>query len=205
MSLIFYYSPMSTAVATHWVLEELKVPYEKVKLDIQAGDTKKPEFLKINPNGCVPALVHDGTAIFESAAIALYLGETFGVEKGLFPAPGPRRGEAMKWIVWTNVSLGGAIGREQFASSPRIPAEQHNAAAAAAAHAEAERLLGILDAALAGKTWLLGDAFSVADAHVGAFIGYAGMIGYDLKKFPNLAAWSARATGRPAFAEVMKP
>src|SRR5262249_14193766 len=67
MSLIFYYSPMSTAVATHWVLEELKIPYEKVKLDLQAGGTKKPDFLKINPNGVVPAIVHDGTAIFESA------------------------------------------------------------------------------------------------------------------------------------------
>lgn len=205
MSLTFYYSPMSTAVATHWVLEELKIPYEKVKLDIQAGDTKKPDYLKINPNGVVPAIVHDGTTIFESAAIVLYLGETFGVEKGLFPAPGPKRGEAMKWVVWMNVSLGSAISRQQYASSPRLPAEQHNAKAAEAARADAERLLGVLDAALAGKTWILGDSFSIVDAHMAAFIGYTGMIGYDLKKWPNLAAWNARASARPAFAEVMKP
>jgi len=205
MSLIFYYSPMSTAVATHWVLEELKVPYEKVKLDIQAGDTKKPDYLKINPNGVVPAIVHDGTVVFESAAIAIYLGETFGVEKGLFPAAGPKRGEAIKWIVWVNVTLGGAVSRQQYASSPRLPAEQHNAKAAEAARADAEKALGVLDAALANSPWLLGDTFSIADAHLSAFVGYTGMIGYDLKKFPKLADWNARASARPAFAEVMKP
>jgi glutathione S-transferase len=205
MSLIFYYAPMSTATATHWVLEELKVPCEKVKLDLKAGDTKKPDYLKLNPNGVVPALVHDGTAIFESAAIAIYLGETFGVEKGLFPAPGPQRGEALKWIVWVNVTLGGASGRYHYAASPHVPAEQHNAAAAAAARADVERYLGILDAALAGKTWLLGDAFSVADAHVAAFAAYMGMTGFDLKKYANLSAWTTRATARPAFAAVMAP
>ena len=205
MSLIFYYSPMSTAVATHWVLEELGIPYEKVKLDFQAGDTKKPEFLKVNPNGCVPAIVHDGKAIWESAAIAIYLGETFGVDKGLFPAPGPRRGAAMKWIVWANASLGIASARHQFASSPRVPAEQHNAAAAAAGAAEVERYLGVLDAALPGNSWLVGHSFSIADAHVGAFVAYIGMIGFDLKKYPNIANWQGRITARPAFAAVMKP
>jgi glutathione S-transferase len=111
----------------------------------------------------------------------------------------------MKWIVWTNVTFGGAIGRQQYASSPRLPAEQHNAAAAAAARADAERSLKILDGALSADGWLVGDAFSIVDAHVSAFVGYAGMIGYDLKQYPNLAAWNARASARPAFATVMQP
>jgi glutathione S-transferase len=205
MSLVFHYSPMSTAVATHWVLEELKVPYEKVKLDLQAGDTRKPAFLKLNPNGMVPVLVHDGTPIFESAAIAIYLGETFGVDKGLFPAPGPRRGEAMTWIVWANATLAATLARKLSASSPNVPAEQHNAKAAEAAGADVERYLGALDASLAGKSWLVGDAFSIADAHVAAFVGYAGMVGFDLDKHANVTAWNGRASARPAFAEVMKP
>jgi glutathione S-transferase len=205
MSLTFYYSPMSTAVATHWVLEELKIPYEKVKLDIQAGDTKKPDYLKINPNGVVPAIVHDGTTIFESAAIVLYLGETFGVEKGVFPAPGPQRGQAISWIVWTNVTLGGAMNRYQFSGSERIPEERRNAKAAAVARAETESALAILDGALAGKTWLVGDSFTLADAHVASFAAYAGMVGFDLKKYPNLQAWHARATARPGYAKSMQP
>ena len=105
MALTFYYAPMSTATITAIVLEELGIPYKSVKLDIKAGDTKKPDFLKLNPNGKVPLVVHDDIPIFESAAITMYLGEQFGVEKKLYPAPGPKRGEAMKWIVWSNVTL----------------------------------------------------------------------------------------------------
>lgn len=111
MSLTFYYAPMSTASVTEGVLAELGVPCERVKLDIGAGDTRKPHFLEVNPNGRVPAIVHDGTPIWESAAITMYLGETFGEDAGLYPAPGPKRGEAMKWITWGNVALAEAGGR----------------------------------------------------------------------------------------------
>jgi glutathione S-transferase len=204
MSLVFYYSPMSTAVITHWALEELGIPYEKVKVDF-ATDTKKPEFLKLNPNGAVPVVVHDGTPIFESAAIAIYLGETFGVEKGLFPAAGPQRGPALAWIVWANVTLGGAMNRYQHSASERIPAEQRNAKAAEVARADVERLFGLLDGQLSGKQWLVGDSFSLVDAHVAAFVSYAAMVGFDTKKHASLEAWRARATSRPAWAAAMQP
>jgi glutathione S-transferase len=204
MSLVFYYSPMSTAVVTYWVLEELGIPYEKVKVDF-ATDTKKPEFLKLNPNGVVPVIVHDGTPIFESAAISIYLGETFGVEKGLFPAAGPQRGQALAWIVWANVTFGGAVGRHQFSASERVPAEQRNAKAAEVARAEVEKLFGILDGVLNGKQWLVGDAFSIVDAHVAAFVGYSTFIGFDTKPHANLEAWRARTAARPAWAKVMQP
>ena len=157
MSLIFYYAPMSTASITEIVLEELGIPCEKVKLELQKGDTKKPEFLKLNPNGKVPTLVHDGTPIWESAAITIYLGETFGVDRGLFPAPGPRRGEAMKWIVWTNVTLGDAVMRFTRNTMEWTPAEQRNAKAGEAGKADIVSCLGVLDQSLAGKQYLVGD------------------------------------------------
>ena len=205
MSLVFYYSPMSTAVVTHWILEELGVPYEKVKLDFTAGDTKKAEFLKLNPNGAVPVIVHDGTPIFESAAIAIHLGETFGVEKGLFPAAGPKRGQAIGWIVWANVTLGGAMNRYQFSASERTPEEQRNAKAAEVARADVERLFKLLDGVLDGKQWLVGDGFSIVDAHVAAFISYSHFMGFDTKPYANLEAWRARTTARPAYATAMTP
>ncbi|MEX0270243.1 glutathione S-transferase family protein [Leptolyngbyaceae cyanobacterium UHCC 1019] len=111
MSLTFYYAPMSTSSVTEAVLAELGTPCERVKLDIRAGDTQKPEFLKINPNGRVPAIVHEGTPIWESSAITMYLGEIFGVDAKLYPEPEPKRGEAMKWITWSNVVLAEAGGR----------------------------------------------------------------------------------------------
>ena len=98
MSLVFHHAPMSTAVVTHWVLEELGVPYEKVKVDLKARDQDKPAFRALNPNGKVPTLVHDDIPIFESAAITLHLGETFGVERKLFPPPGTERARAMSWL-----------------------------------------------------------------------------------------------------------
>jgi glutathione S-transferase len=205
MSLVFYYSPMSSAVPTHWALEELGVPYEKVKIELQARDQDKPAFLALNPNGKVPLIVQDGTPIFESVAIAIHLGETFGVTKKLFPEPGLRRAEALKWLVWTNVSLGEALSRYVHNASDRIPAEQHNAKAAEVAKAEVEKLLGILDAALAGKTWLVGDSFSLVDVHVSSWAEYVGFHGFDSKRWPNIDAWKKRATARPAYAVAMKP
>jgi glutathione S-transferase len=205
MSLVFHFAPMSSAVTSHWVLEELGVPYDKVKLDLAAGDTRKPAHLAINPNGKVPVIVHDDVPIFESAAITIYLGETFGVARKLFPEPGLRRGQALAWIVWANVSLGGAFARVQFNSSPRIPAERHNAKAAEAARAETDDMLAVLDGALAKSTYLLGSEFTIVDAHVASWTAFMAMMGNDLKKHAHVEAWNARCTARPAFKTVMQP
>lgn len=202
MSLTFYYAPMSTATLTTLVIEELGVPVEKVKLDIQKGETKSPEFLKINPNGVVPCVVHDGAAIWESAALTIYLGETFGVDKGLYPPPGPRRGEAMKWIVWTNVTLGDAASRVFRNTTDWYPADQKNAAAGEAAQQDVARLLGILDAALGERPFLTGD-YTVADAHVHSICDWLRMMKMDFAPFANIAAWSDRCRARPAYQKVM--
>jgi glutathione S-transferase len=205
MSLVFYYAPLSSAVTVHWALEELGVPYEKVKLDLQARDQDKSDFRALNPNGKVPVLVHDGTPIFESVAILIHLGETFGVEKKLFPAPGLRRAEALKWLVWANVSLGGANTRYLNNSSSRVPAERHNAKAAEVAKAEVEDHLASLDRALAGKAWVVGDSFSLVDLHLAGFVGFLGMCGFDSKRWPNVDAWAKKCTARPGYALSMAP
>jgi glutathione S-transferase len=205
MALIFYYSPLSSAVTIHWALEELGVPYEKVKLDLQARDQDKEAYRALNPNGKVPLVVHDGMPIFESAAILLHLGEAFGVDKKLFPPPGLARAEAMKWIVWAGVSLSDAVSRLQTASSPRVPAERHNAKAAEAARADIERLVSILDAVLAKKSWLVGDAFSLADLFAASWASYLNMVGVDTKPWPHVEAWRQRTTSRPAYGIAMKP
>ena len=205
MSLVFYYAPQSSAVTVHWALEELGVPHEKVKVDLQARDQDKADFLALNPNGKVPLLVHDGTPIFESVAILIHLGETFGVEKRLFPAPGLRRAEALKWLVWANVSLGGANARYLHSSSPRFPAERHNAKAAEVAKAEVESCLTILDRALTGRPWVVGDSFSLVDLHLAGWVGFLGMCGFDAKRWPNVDAWATKCTARPGHASSMAP
>lgn len=203
MSLVFYRAPMSTATIIDLVLAELEVPHESVTLDIRAGDTRKPEYLKVNPNGRVPAIVHDGVAIWESAAITMYLGETFGVQKGLYPAEGTTRGIAMRWIVWTNVTFGDTVGRWTRNTSEWYPAEQKNAKAGEAAQADMQNCLRILDEALAGQDYLCGSNYTLADTHLNSFVDWLRMMKIDLSAYKNVDAWGKRCCARPAYARVM--
>lgn len=202
MSLKFYYAPMSTASITLLVLEELGVPCERVKLDLRSGDAKKPEFLKLNPNAKVPVLVHDGAVLWESAAITMYLGEMFGVEKKLYPPPGPKRGEAMKWIVWTNVTVFEAVGRYTRNTQEWAPAEQRNAKAGEAAKADVANCLRILDEALEGKQFLVGE-FTLADTHLNSLLDWVRHLGIDFAPYARLNAWTERCNQRPAYQRAL--
>ena len=203
MSLTFYYSPMSSATRIHWALEELGVPYEKVKVDLTAGDQRKPEFLALNPNGKVPLVVVDGVPIFESLAILIYLGEKYGVDSGLFPALGPERAEALKWMAWANVSLGDAISRIIRNLSDRLPAEQRNAAAGEAAKVELVNLWKIVDGALEGRDHLVGDHFTLVDLAVSGFVMVTARFGVDISSLKNVQRWSGPTMSRPAMGRVM--
>lgn len=207
MSLTFYFAPMSTAVITEGVIAELGIPCERVQLDLQAGDTRKPGFLAVNPNGRVPAIVHEGTAIWESAAITMYLGEVFGVDAKLYPALGPKRGEAMKWITWGNVTLGEAGGRLFASLQPGgdgavEPSSQRSAGAAEKAKRDLAACLAVLDGRLKGKPFLLGE-YSLVDTHVQSIVGWLGMMHVDLQPFANVTGWMKRCGERPALARLM--
>lgn len=202
MSLTFFYAPMSTASTVHWSLEELGIDYEAVRVDLKDPADKEAKLGPVNPNRRVPVLVHDGVAIFESAAIQIYLGETFGVEAGLYPALGPERGRAMKWIVWANVSLGEAVTRHMRHTSDLYPKEQQNAAAGRAAREDIDTLLGMLEAELSGP-YLLGDSISLVDFHLGSFMQWLGFCGIDFGPFPKIAAWSERCSDREANRKLM--
>ena len=198
MALTFYYSPQSSASRVHDTLTALGIPYEEKRVDLRAGDQKKPEFLALNPNGKVPTIIIDGTPMFESVAIQIALGERYGVEKGLWPALGsPEHLTALTWLVWGQVALGGAIFRYMQNTADWHPKEQHNAPQAAAALAETRDLLAILDKHLEGRGFLTGERCTLADLDIAATLGWSLMM---LKiaptDFPNLAGWLERAGKR---------
>lgn len=213
MSLTFYGAPQSTASLTEAVLAELALDCTRVVLDISAGDTRTPEFLQINPNGRVPVLVHDGVPIWESAAITIYLGELHGVAAGLYPAAGPARGEAMKWIVWSNVNLAEAAGRlsallpsdadgaVQANSQDWVAPEARSDAALAKAQADLAACFRILERGLQDRDFLLG-RYSLADTHVQGFVGWIAAMGINLEEYPNVLRWLARCAARPALARL---
>ena len=197
MSFTFYYAPMSTASVTALVVEELDVPHERVLVTVGEG-TREPKFLEINPNGRVPVVVHQGVVIFESCAITMYLGEVFGVDKKLYPPPGPARGEVMKWIAWANVTLGEAVGRWLRNTSDGVPEDLRNAKAGQVARTDIDSSLRIMDGALASRPYLGGD-FTLADAHIRSLIDWLEYNGIDLAPFTNLRSWADRTAQRPAF------
>lgn len=202
MGLTLYYSPMSTATLTQVVLEELGVPYEKVKLDLSKGEAGTSEFKQLNPNGKVPCVVHDGVPLWESAALTMYLGETFGVERGLYPPPGTRRGEAMMWVAWTNVTLGDAVQRFARNTMEWMPVEQRNAAAGEQARQDIAGLLAVLDGHLAGRQFLCGE-FTLADSHLNGICDWMKFLKLDVTPFANVVAWNQRCGARAAYQRVM--
>ncbi|MDC3955465.1 glutathione S-transferase family protein [Polyangium jinanense] len=204
MAITFYFSPFSSAVRTHWALEELGIPYDGVRMDLKAGEQKKPDFLKLNPNGKVPTIVDDGVPYFESAAINIYLGEKYGVAKGLWPKAGTHaHGRAMSWTVWAAASLLNAGTRVMHNTSPEVPDEQKNAAQGESARKEFEGLLDLLDAELKDKPYLTGDAFTLADALLAADLWwYQMVIVPSLARWPHVQAWTDRCRERPAFKRI---
>ncbi len=204
MSLIFHYAPMTSAVRVYWALEELGVPFEKRRVDLAKGEQRTPEFLAQNPNGKVPLLVADGAPIFESLAILLYLGERYGVERGLFPEAGAERAAVVTWMCWAQVSLAEAATRVLRNTSDRVPADERNEKAAAAALKELHELLSIVDRALEGKEYLVGAAFSFADLAITGYASFFAYLGVDVSKLANVQAWFKRCTTRPALARAMQ-
>jgi GST-like protein len=203
MTITLYEAPMSSATPVVHALMELDIPWERVTLSLDKNDQKKPEFLRMNPNGKVPTLVVDGTPMFEALAIMTYLGERFGVERQLWPAADdPARMEAMSWSTWAYVSYGSAIYRLLQAESERLPKELHNPAQVRRAREDLAQLLTILNERLAGRDHILGKQFSLADVIVASVVIWGTYCNIPTTDYPNVSAWTARFQARPTFQKV---
>ncbi len=199
MSIVFYAAPQSSASPVTCALLELGVPHERINVNLAEGEQRKPEYLALNPNGKVPLLVVDGTPLFEALAILQWLGDRFGVEKKVWPAASdPARLEALSWTTWGYVSFGSAVVRWFAAASDRLPAEQRNAAAAAAAMKDVQTLLGVLDGRLAPRQYVLGSAFSLADLVLASCVNWAQYSGVSLDGHASVKAWLERCLTRPS-------
>lgn len=184
------------------MLEETGLPYEAHLIDIAADDQKTPEFLSLNPNGKIPAMIDPNgpggkpLPLFESGAILIYLAEKTG--KFLDPA---QRYETIAWLMWQMGGLGPMFGQVGFfhkfagrAIEDKRPLERYVN--------ESKRLLGVLDGRLEGRDWIMGD-YSIADiaslGWVRNLIGFyeaRDLVGFD--DFRNVGAWLERGLARPA-------
>lgn len=186
------------------MLEEIGLPYEAHRVDIGKDETWTPEFLSLNPNGKIPAILDpDGPggkplALFESGAILVYLAEKTGK---LIPADPAARHETLQWVMFQMAAIGPMFGQlgffHKFAGreiEDKRPRDRYVA--------ESRRLLGVLEGRLEGRDWIMGD-YSIADVAtlgwVRNLIGFyeaRDLVGFD--DFPRVAAWLERGLARPA-------
>src|SRR4051812_41559657 len=200
-----YSLPTPNGVKVSIMLEEIGLPYEVHLVDFGQDDQKTPEFLSLNPNGKIPAILDpDGPggrplALFESGAILLYLAEKTGQ---LLPADPAARYETIQWVMFQMGGIGPMFGQlgffHKFAGreyEDKRPHERYRA--------ESERLLGVLETRLTGRDWLMGGDYTIADVatlgwvrNLVGFYGAGELVRYDeLKHVPN---WLARGLARPA-------
>jgi len=187
-----YGIPRSRAARAIWMLEELQVPYELVPVSF-IGDCRKPEYLKINPNGHIPALQDGDLTLFESLAINLYLARKY--DKGLWPKTVEGEAKAYQWSIWAMTELEEPL-LAVLLNRVFLPEDQRDAAKAADGAERFKTPLAVLEGQLAGD-WLAGKDFSVADLNVASVIGWASLGGVELS--PKVQAWLGRCTARPGY------
>jgi GST-like protein len=178
----FYFNLSPNPMKVALFLEEAGIPYEPVPIDARAGAQFAPDFLAINPNAKVPAIVDGGTTVFDSNAILLYLAE----KTGQFLPPAESRGEALSWLMFVATGIGPFSG--QAVHFLHMAPEQVLYAKARYRY-EAERHYGIVEQRLAGRRYMVGDAYSIVDM---ALWGWARMVPFIL----GADAWARRSASR---------
>ena len=183
----------SRAIRTLWMCEELGVPYEHVKTTTADGGTRKPEFLKINPAGHIPAIDDGGFTLSESMAINLYLAKKHGK---LYPTDPQAEAKAWQWSFWAMSELDAPVVR-WVVHSALLPPAQRDVKIALEAREAVEWPLQVLDSELAKRQYLADpNAFTVADLNVASVL-YR-LLFVDLAGKPHLEAWLKRCWDRPA-------
>lgn len=188
-----YFAPRTRATRARWLLEELEVPYELVKLDVAKQETTTPAHLALHPLGEVPVLVDGATVLFESLAICLYLADRFP-EKQLAPPLGSaERGPYLQWLVFAEVTLEPLV-LEHYRNA-QLPEEKK--ADLARQHARLKDVLTAIDARLEGREFVAGNAFTAADLALASILHLAHTVKL-LEGYPKLFEYVIRHTKRPA-------
>jgi GST-like protein len=202
-----YSTPTPNGVKVAILLEELGLAYEPHFVDITKNQTWTPDYLSLNPNGKIPAILDpDGPGgkpfiLWESGAILIYLADKAGK---LIPADPAARYETLQWVFWQMAALGPMTGQmgffHKFAGKDwedKRPRDRYVA--------EVKRLLGVLEGRLADRPFIMGEDFTIADiALIGwvraipAFYGAGDLV--DWRALKAVPAWVARCEARPAVA-----
>ena len=195
-----YNSPGTAGMAPHIVLRELAVPHEIVFLDRDAGAHKTPEYLALNPLGRLPTLVDGDLVVFEAAAICLHLADRHPAA-GLAPPVGhPDRARLYQWLMFLTNTVQADLMLWFYPE--RVADEAHFTDARIRVEERLAAMFAPLDRALAGRDWLVGDRFSIADVYLFMLARWSRNLPRKARDLPHLGPWLARIADRPAVQEM---
>ncbi|MBL8643926.1 MAG: glutathione S-transferase family protein [Rhodospirillaceae bacterium] len=196
-----YGSMTSRATRNLWALEELGLPYEMKKVNLADGSHKKPEFTAVNPAAKIPALTDDGgVSMSESFAINLYLAQRYGVGK-LWPTDPAQQAACLQWSMWAatevEMPIVAVVVEKVFK-----PADKRDDTVIARNIERFTPEVAYIDRMLAGKDYLVGNSFTIADLNAACILNSLTRVGFDFAPYPNLARWLKACTSRPANQKV---
>jgi len=201
-----HYHPGNASMAPHLLLEEIGLPFELKRVDRANLAHKSPDYLRLNPNGLIPAMTDGELVLFETAAILLHLADTHPAAQ-LMPALGTTdRAHAYKWLMWLTNTLQPALIAYFY---PERWVAEGNTAGAGEVKARAEARVGELLDILAteftrhGGPWTLGERYSALDPMTFMLCRWTRGFGHPARERPVLAAFLARMAQRPALQRVM--
>ena len=193
-----YYAPGAASLAVHWMLIEIGAPFELVKLDLAAGEQRRPEYLAVNPNGVVPTLVVDGTPVAECAAILLLLAERHPEAAFAPPAGSPARLPYLQWMVHLTNTVQPAFRQWFFAAGPA--GEENSERVKASVRPVIEAGWERVDGWLAGRgPYMAGDRVTATDFMATMLMRWSRNMPRPATAWPAIGDYVARMKGRPSF------
>jgi glutathione S-transferase len=194
------YAASANCLKVRMLLAQLRLPYERVAVDIFAGGTLTEEFRALNPARSTPVLeIGDGVCLAESNAILFYLAEG----TALLPHDRLARAQVLRWLIIEQTDVIPTMGGLRFRlATGRLSAQD---AEARRRFAAAEEVLALFDAHLRGRAFLVGKAQTIADIANYAYIHVAPEAGLALERYPAVAAWLGRIEAQTGFVNDLEP
>jgi glutathione S-transferase len=196
--IVFYGFPLSGhSHRVKLLLEMLALPYEEVRVDLSAAEQKGAAFLRLNPFGQVPVIDDDGTVVWDSAAILVYLATRYG-DGQFLPTDPVGRAQVQRWL---SVAAGAVVNGPMAA---RVSLVFKRPANMEQAHAVANALFGVMERFLTDEAYLAAQRLTIADLAMYAYIAHAPEGGIDLAPYPRMEAWLARIEAAPGFVPMAR-
>lgn len=199
---VFGYYPSGNSYKVELTLSHLQLPFQFVHLDVLKGESRTPEFLRINPNGRIPVVeVAPGRYLSESHAILFYFGE----RSVLMPRDRWERALVLQWMSFEQYHLEPHIGTARYHLQILRKKPEQCPMDLAGRQNEARRALGILNGHLAERKFIVGSRFTLADISLYAYVHVAPEGGIELEPFTHLQKWMDRVKGRPEHIPMTRP